>query len=135
VHIDDPAAEISHVHWLVPIEEETPKESGKNSNGKRIRSSRVDAPPIVVPRRFKMEIIPRNSAYSHNYRVKMEAVLCPIIIRYDAETKEHVMDEEDHRVLTEYLTKYRLGEEPKPEVTRQNKRQQRQAAKKSRQKT
>jgi hypothetical protein len=44
------------------------------------------------------------------------------------------MDAEDHRVLTEYLTKYRLGEDPKPEVTRQNKRQQRQAAKTSRQK-
>ena len=109
---------------------------GESTKRKRKRSGKSNDDKdasVVVHRRYKMKAMPSNSAYGNNFEVKMEAVICPVVLHYNAETKEYTMDEEDHKVLNEYLIKYRCGKLVDSKVARPgSQRQRRQAAKKDR---
>lgn len=101
VSINDPDAKINRIHWFEG------DESSKAVAPNRQRFSTQRRRENLLPTKYKLNADPKESL---NHEIKMEAVLTPVILRYDPETHDYILDADDHRALNEYLEKYRKGQ-------------------------
>jgi hypothetical protein len=126
VCVNDPTASISHISWYEPVKiEPATGPKGRSTKGKRKQEA------SVVAERYKMRILATDINYHKNYKIGMEAVVCPVVLHYDETTNESFLDKDCHRVVTEFLGRYQRGELTAVGVKRaRENRRHRQTAKK-----